>query len=219
MDRQPGVPASPAGLASSLRVLEPAGQSTPVSSPARGPTRVITPNPSFLQPQSLEWDNLHEGLIGNPVRTGPLEGIDSLGWRKRASVTNPNLLEEGITALVSTDCSSLDILEQVGNIWTEKMANEGFNADLNQVKEIEQDVRDLMDYLRVSHVNVWKTKFVDDDLKKILDLAMQFRAEVRAFKRKYKETLTDANGLALDSQVTKLLDDVRDHAFHITNRA
>ena len=99
------------------------------------------------------------------------------------------------------------------------MANEGFNADLNQVKEIEQDVRDLMDDLRVSHVNVWRTKFVDNDLKKIADLATQFRAEVRAFKRKYKETLTTTNGSALDGQVTKLLDDVRDHAFNITNRA
>ena len=36
LDRQPGVPFSPAtGLATSLKILVPAGQSTPVSSPVR----------------------------------------------------------------------------------------------------------------------------------------------------------------------------------------
>ena len=71
-DRKPAVPFSPAtGLATSLRVLAPAGQSTPLSSPRRCPTLVITPNPQFSQSSeqaSLEWDNLTEGLVGVVVR-------------------------------------------------------------------------------------------------------------------------------------------------------
>ena len=66
-NRQPAVPVSPAGFASSLKVLELAGQSTPVSSLAKCPT---------------------------PGR----------------------------------------------NICIGKMADEGFNIDLAQLKEIEQDV-------------------------------------------------------------------------------
>ena len=47
------------------------------------------------------------------------------------------------------------------------MATEKFKRDLAQIKEIEQDARDLMDDLRVSDMNVWRTKSVDNDLKTI----------------------------------------------------
>ena len=141
-NRQPAVPVSPAGFASSLKVLELAGQSTPVS----------------------------------PV-------------------------------------------SPVGKIWIGKMADEGFNIDLAQLKEIEQDVRDLIDDLRVSEVNVWRTQFVNNDLKNIWGLATKFRTGVRAFKTKYTGALTETVGSALDHQVTKLLDEARKHAFDITNKA
>ena len=138
-NRQPAVPVSPAGFASSIKVLELAGQSTPVSSG--------------------------------------------------------------------------------GNICIGKMADEGFDIDLAQLKEIEQDVRDLIDDLRVSEVNVWRTQFVNNDLKNIWGLATKFRTGVRAFKTKYKGALTETVGSALDHQVTKLLDEARKHAFDITNKA
>ena len=54
------------------------------------------------------------------------------------------------------------------------MATEKFKRDLAQLKEIEQDARDLMDDLRVCDVNVWRTKSVDNELKKIWDLATRF---------------------------------------------
>ena len=157
-------------------MLEPAGQSTPLSSPASCPTRVITPNPSFLQPQSLEWDNLHEGLLGNPRRLGPIEGIVSFPGvsSKRVSATNPNLLEEGRLDYSSLEEDHPEVFDQVRNSWVEKMATEEFKKDLAQLKEIEQDARDLMDDLRVCDMNVWRTKSVDNDLKKIWDLATRF---------------------------------------------
>ena len=99
------------------------------------------------------------------------------------------------------------------------MATEKFKRDLAQLKEIEQDARDLMDDLRVCDVNVWRTKSVDNELKKIWDLATRFRAEVRSFKVKYSDALTEIDGSNLDNQVTKLLDDARKHALDITNRA
>ena len=100
-----------------------------------------------------------------------------------------------------------------------RMVNKGLSADLAQLKEIEQDVWDLIDDLKVSEVNVWRTKFVDSELKKIWDLATTFRSEVRTLKRNYKDTLTEKDGLDLDGQVTKLLSDAKKHALAITNRA
>ena len=99
------------------------------------------------------------------------------------------------------------------------MANEGLNADISQLKEIEQDVWDLMYDLEVSDVNVWRTKFVDGELKKIRELAATFRSEVRVLKRKYKETLDEKDESDLDGQVAKLLGDAKKHAFAITNKA
>ena len=98
------------------------------------------------------------------------------------------------------------------------MTNKWLNADLAQLKEIEQDVQDLIGDLEVSDVNVWRTKFVDSELKKIWDLATTFRSEVRTFKTKYKDTLTEKDSLDLDGQVAKLLGDVKKHAFAITNK-
>ena len=60
---------------------------------------------------------------------------------------------------------------------------------------------------------------MDNDLKKIWDLATRFRAEVRSFKVKYSDALTEIDGSNLDNQVTKLRDDARKHALDITNRA
>ena len=75
-DRQPSVPLSPVtGLATSLKVIEPAGQSTPVSLPTRCPTPVIKPNPHFSYQQSLEWDSLGERLVGRRSGEGSLFGI------------------------------------------------------------------------------------------------------------------------------------------------
>ena len=99
------------------------------------------------------------------------------------------------------------------------MTNKGLNADLAQLKEIKQDVQHLIGDLEVSDVNVWRTKFVDSELKKIWDLATTFRSEVRTLKRKYKDTLTEKDGLDLDGQVTKLLSDAKKHALEITNKA
>ena len=126
-DRQPSVPLSPVtGLATSLKVIEPAGQSTPVSLPTRCPTPVIKPNPHFSYQQSLEWDSLGERLVGRRSGEGSLLGIGQLESNfKKASATNPNLLDESDIALVSTDCSAReDSLEEVfegaGNILVEK---------------------------------------------------------------------------------------------------
>ena len=96
------------------------------------------------------------------------------------------------------------------------MVNEGLNADIAQLKEIEQDVRDLMYDLKVYDVNVWRTKFVDGELKKIRELAAAFRSEVRVLKRKYKETLDEKDESDLDGQVAKLLGEAKKHAFAIT---
>ena len=121
---------------------------------------------------------------------------------KRVSATNPNLLEEGRLDYSSLEEDLPEVFDQVGNSWVEKMATEEFKKDLAQLKEIEQDARDLMDDLRVCDVNVWRTKSVDNDLKKIWDLATRFRAEVRSFKVKYKDALTDTDGSNLDNQDT-----------------
>ena len=64
-----------------------------------------------------------EKLVGNPVRDrnqGTLLGADRLlgSTFKKSSVTNPNLLEEGIDALVSRGCSSLE--ESVGEVFGQK---------------------------------------------------------------------------------------------------
>ena len=99
------------------------------------------------------------------------------------------------------------------------MVNKGLSADLAQLKEIEQDVWDLIDDLKVSEVNVWRTKFVDSELKKIRELATTFRSEVRAVKRKHKDILTEEDESDLDGQVAKLLGDAQKHAFAITNKA
>ena len=87
------------------------------------------------------------------------------------------------------------------------MVTDRFTVDLAQLKEIEQDAQDLIDDLRVSDINSWRTQFVNSDLKNIWDLARKFRAEVRAFKRKHNDALTETVGSHLDSQVTKLLED------------
>ena len=52
----PQVPRSPGGQPSSLRLLTPEGNSTPLTSPTRCPVSVITPTPGGLATPSLEWD-------------------------------------------------------------------------------------------------------------------------------------------------------------------
>ena len=59
------------------------------------------------------------------------------------------------------------------------MAIEGFNANLVHLKEIEQYVWDLMGDLGGSYLNVWRTKFLDSELKKIWDLATTFQSGVK----------------------------------------
>ena len=78
-----------------------------------------------------------ENLIGYSVRE-LLAGVEKLDEdiRRKVSATNPNLLEEGRIAVVSTESSSLeDINSEVfgaaGNIWAEEMADTGFNSDIN----------------------------------------------------------------------------------------
>jgi hypothetical protein len=75
-ERKPNVPVSPAGLRSSLRLLTPVGHSTPLSSPTKCPTSVITPNPAFAPSPSLEWVVSEVGLVG--VRREQLSGIERL---------------------------------------------------------------------------------------------------------------------------------------------
>ena len=94
----PEVPRSPGGLPSSLRVLTPAGQSTPLTSPIQ--VSVITPTPGGPATPSLEWDysevreDQEVSLIG--------------GIRRLESATDPNLLEAIHIPIVSTDVSSLE---------------------------------------------------------------------------------------------------------------
>ena len=96
-DRQPGVPLSPAGgLQSSVRVLTPAGHSTPLSAPTRCPTPVIRRNPHFSHPQTLEWDTVEDELVGNIGESrvqNSLLGVEELRREtsKKVSETNPNL--------------------------------------------------------------------------------------------------------------------------------
>ena len=45
------------------------------------------------------------------------------------------------------------------------MVTDGLTVDLAQLKEIEQDAQDLIDDLRVSDINSWRTQFVNSDLK------------------------------------------------------
>ena len=92
LDRQPGVPLSPAtGLVTSLKILVPAGQSTPVSSPV-----------TISNQQSLEWENHQEDLVGDIGRVSvqrSLSGIERLTEEitRKVSATNPNLLDEEST--------------------------------------------------------------------------------------------------------------------------
>ena len=216
-DRQPTVPISPAGQVSSLRVLEPAGQSTPLSSPTRCPTAVITPNPHFSQPQSLEWDNLGENLIGYSVRE-LLAGVEKLDEdiRRKVSARNSNLLEEGRIAVVSTESSSLeDINSEVfgaaGNIWAEEMADTGFNSDINKLLEIEQDAVDAMSDLTVADVEAATIPYVKEALDRIKEKANEFRKGVRAMKQRHKELLTSIDLGSLDGRVEKLVADVKEH--------
>ena len=88
------------------------------------------------------------------------------------SATNPNLLEEGRIALVSTDCSSLEVtfcevFETAGNIWEDEMGTEEWKRDLASVKELEQNARDSMKDLQVSDITLATLHQDQADLKEI----------------------------------------------------
>ena len=97
----PEVPISPGGLPSSLRLLTPEGQSTPLTSPERNRVSVITPTPGGPATPSLEWDTFQE------VREEQ-EGTLLRGIQRLESVTDPNLLEAIQIPIVSTDVSSFE---------------------------------------------------------------------------------------------------------------
>ena len=67
---------------------------------------------------------------------GTLLGVDKLlgSTFKKSSVTNPNLLEEGIDALVSRGCSSLE--ESVGKVFgTPEIMAQETNNDIAKAKK------------------------------------------------------------------------------------
>ena len=179
--RLPIVPFSP----STGQVLEPAGQSMPLSSPTNCPTPLITPNPTFSQPQSLEWDHLAEQLVGNIVGRRDQLSIPGIGrlekvTSKKVSATNPNLLEEEQIAIVSTESSSLEVtlgevFYKIGNIWEEDMANEDLRNDLAQAKEAEKDVRYAIADFTVDDVFKSRLRIIDNELSDIWDQVNQFR--------------------------------------------
>ena len=132
------------------------------------------------------------------------------------SATNPNLLEEGRIALVSTDCSSLEVtfcevFETAGNIWEDEMGTEEWKRDLASVKELEQNARDSMEDLQVSDITLATLRQVQEDLKEIRSQVKEFRRQVRVLKQKYAETLNVHDVTALDTQVEKLLEESKQH--------
>ena len=96
-DRQPTVPISPAGQASSLRVLETAGQSTPLSSPIRCPTADIRRKVSATNPNLSE-----KGIIALVSTESPsLEDIISEVFGAAGNIWTEKMADTGLKSYLT----------------------------------------------------------------------------------------------------------------------
>ena len=134
----PGVPRSPGGLPSSLRVLTPAGQSTPLTSPTR--VSVITPTPGGPATPSLEWDY-------SEVREEQEESLLG-GIRRLQSGTDPNLLEAVQIPIVSTDVSSFEscgVEESLDEVFARASAIKSIVMSAPDMNADREEIENLID--------------------------------------------------------------------------
>ena len=114
--REPRVPFSPlTNSAEHLSLADPSEQFTPTNSPTGHQPRVITPNPLYSEPRSLEWENIGCDLETayrrrnalSEVISGIENLIDSGPQLRKPSLTDPNLID---SCSVSTNiCSSEEV--------------------------------------------------------------------------------------------------------------
>ena len=216
--RQPTIPLSPlVGLGNSFQVIIPNSQSTPVSSPTKGPkTPVITPNPYFTPAhQSYVWDNAGEELIGVEREAATLiSGVNRLG-----SETNPYLLDDCQIPVVSTDSSSLscsgEVFEQ--DYYSTKITiMSEFEKAITKANEYLGTARDYIEIFDVDDVDEGRLPVVERDLDRIMDQVMAYRKQVRLIKESF--TLSEAQTVALDNESKNLLSEAKSHAKLIRNK-
>ena len=157
-----------------------------------------------------------------------LSGIEKLRCgspdKLKPSETNPNLLDEGKMAKVSTDYSSLgdtfsEVFEAVGNILSERMGDPEIRTDLEKVNNILQDAKDSIADFTLADVDTSRVPVVERDLRDIWDQVKEFRRHVRILKNKHKEQLTPTDLTKMDTEVETLFSEAKAHAKLIRKKA
>ena len=186
--REPRVPFSPlTNSAEHLSLADPSEQFTPTNSPTGHQPRVITPNPLYSEPRSLEWDNIGCELEGayrrrnalSEVISGIENLIDSESQPRKPSLTDPNLIDTYSVHSNSGSSQEVQSLEfSSANTVAIRMTNPQLQSKLTGLRKQAREVHATITDFGVEDVGVERLAVVERDLDRIGNQATKFRTEV-----------------------------------------
>ena len=183
--REPRVPFSPlTNSAEHLSLANPSEQFTPTNSPTGHQPRVITPNPLYSEPRSLEWDNIGCELEGayrrrnalSEVISGIENLIDSEPQPRKPSLTDPNLIDTYSVHSNSGSSQEVQSLEfSSANTVAIRMTNPQLQTKLTGLRKQAREVHATITDFGVKDVGVERLAVVERDLDRIWNQATKFR--------------------------------------------
>ena len=224
-NREPRVPVSP--LASSVEYLpaaDPSEQFTPANSPTGHQPRVITPNPLYSEPRSLEWDNIGCELETayrrrnalSEVISGIENLIDSGPQPKQPSLTDPNLIDRCSVSNNSYSSEETQSLEfSTANTVEIRMTSSQLQSKLISLRKQAREVHASITDFGVEDVGVERLAVVERDLDRIWSQATKFRTDVWECMDTFSAEIDAATKESLELLINETIAKAKAHAKEI----